>query len=52
MENILTAYSSVFTWTMTNISSLITTIVSTPLLLVGFAFIAVSAVIARLRALV
>lgn len=52
MENILTAYSSVFSWVMTNVGTLITTITSTPLLLIGFGMIAVSAVIARLRALV
>lgn len=52
MENILTAYSSVFTWVMTNVGTLITTITSTPLLLIGFGMIGVSAVIARLRALV
>ena len=52
MTNLLQEYGSVFTWVVTQITALLNLITSNALLLVGFGMIAVSAVIARLRALV
>ena len=52
LENVLASYTSILTWTLSGIGSVVTTIMGQPMLLIPFACISVGFVIAKLRSLI